>query len=121
MTGHGVTESGSACPRIPPARISEAAGAYCLVALALRVLEIQTRADMRDPRHQLRARMLWPLRQCPTCIPSWPQVDTTAHITGVRFLTEEEWLAHRDAQQANSRLITDDVSDAVVIDPQEEH
>ena len=27
MTGHGVTESGSACPRIPPARISEAAGA----------------------------------------------------------------------------------------------
>ena len=53
------------------------------------------------------------------------QVDTTAqdkpNITGVRFLTEEEWLAHRDAQQANSRLITDDVSDAVVIDPQEEH
>jgi Domain of unknown function (DUF4440) len=27
MTGHCVTESGSACPRIPPARISEAAGA----------------------------------------------------------------------------------------------
>jgi hypothetical protein len=27
MSGHGVTESGSACPRRPPARISEAAGA----------------------------------------------------------------------------------------------
>ena len=32
-----MTESGSACPRKPPARISEAAGAYRLVALALRV------------------------------------------------------------------------------------
>jgi hypothetical protein len=53
------------------------------------------------------------------------QVDTTAqdepNITGVRFLTEEEWLARRDAQQGNSRLINNDVSDAVVIDEPEEH
>src|SRR4029078_6379089 len=53
MTGHGVTESGSACPRIPPARISEAAGAYCLVALALRVLEIQTACGDFPIRHHL--------------------------------------------------------------------
>jgi hypothetical protein len=36
-------------------------------------------------------------------------------------LTEEEWLARRDAQQGNSRLINNDVSDAVVIDEPEEH
>jgi len=52
------------------------------------------------------------------------QVDAIAeynyNITGVRFWTEEEWLAHRDAQQSNSRLITSEVSDAVVIDEQEE-
>jgi hypothetical protein len=51
MTGHGVTESGSACPRIPPARISEAAGAYCLVALG--VLEIQTACGDFPIRHHL--------------------------------------------------------------------
>jgi len=43
------------------------------------------------------------------------------NITGVRFWTEEEWLAHRDAQQGNSRLITNDVSDAVVVDEEDEH
>ena len=32
-----------------------------------------------------------------------------------RFWTEEEWLAYRDAHQGNSRLITSEVSDAVVI------
>jgi hypothetical protein len=52
------------------------------------------------------------------------QVDGTAqdnqNIIGVRLWTEEEWLAHRDAQQGNSRLITQDVSDAVVIDEQDE-
>src|SRR5262249_47443086 len=41
-------------------------------------------------------------------------------VTGVRFWTEEEWLAHRDAQQGNSRLITDEVSDAVAIDEQDQ-
>jgi hypothetical protein len=53
------------------------------------------------------------------------QVDATfqdkQNITAVRFLTEEEWLARRDAQQGNSRLITNDVSDAVAIDEQDEH
>jgi hypothetical protein len=48
------------------------------------------------------------------------QVDAAAqekqNITGVRFWTEEEWLAHRDAQQGNSRLIANDVNDADVID-----
>jgi hypothetical protein len=48
------------------------------------------------------------------------QVDGTAHhkrtITSMRFLTEEEWLARRGRQPGNSRLITDDISDAVVID-----
>jgi len=53
------------------------------------------------------------------------QVDAAAqekqNITGVRFWTEEEWLAHRDAEQGNSRLITNDVGDAVVLDEQDEH
>ena len=53
------------------------------------------------------------------------QVDGTAqekqNITGVRFWTEEEWLARRDAQPGNSRLITNDVTNAVVIDEQDEH
>jgi hypothetical protein len=53
------------------------------------------------------------------------QVDVTAqqnqNIIGVRFWTEEEWLASRDAQPGNSRLITNDVSDAVVIDERDEH
>jgi hypothetical protein len=50
--------------------------------------------------------------------------DTDQHnqnIIGIRFWTEEEWLANREAQQGNSRLITNDVSDAVVIDEEEEH
>ena len=68
MTGHGVTESGFACPRIPPARISEAAGAYCLVARALRVLEIQTACGdfpirhhhrRHDARFRQRCQALW--------------------------------------------------------------
>jgi hypothetical protein len=53
------------------------------------------------------------------------QVDATAqekqNITGVRFWTQEEWLAHRDAEQGNSRLVTNDVSDAVTIYEQDEH
>ena len=51
------------------------------------------------------------------------QVDGTAqekqNITGVRFWTEKEWLAHRDAQRGNSRRITNDVSNAD--DEQDEH
>ena len=43
------------------------------------------------------------------------------NITGVRFWTEEEWIASRDAQQGNSRLITNDFSDVVAIDEREEH
>src|SRR5215467_1064326 len=38
-----------------------------------------------------------------------------------RFWTEEEWLAYRYAHQGNSRLITSEVSDAVVIDEPKEH
>jgi hypothetical protein len=37
------------------------------------------------------------------------------------FRQDEEWLAYRDAQQGNSRLITKDVSEAVVIDEPKEH
>jgi len=41
------------------------------------------------------------------------QVDATAqekqNITAVRFLTEEEWPARRDAQRGNSHVITNDV------------
>jgi hypothetical protein len=37
----------------------------------------------------------------------------------VKKRSEAEWLAHRDAQQGNSRLITKDVSDAD--DEQDEH
>jgi hypothetical protein len=68
--------------------------------------------------------MPWPLRQRPYVHSKLAQVDGTAHkkqnITGVRFWSREEWLAHRDAQQGNSRLITNDVSGAVVIDEQGE-
>jgi hypothetical protein len=52
------------------------------------------------------------------------QVDATAqekqNITGVRFWTEEEWLASRTAGENNSNLLTNDVSDAVAIDEQTE-
>ena len=52
------------------------------------------------------------------------QAELTAQqkpkITSIWFLTEEEWLARRDAPD-NSRLTTSDVSDAVVIDEQDEH
>ena len=65
------------------------------------------------------------MRKLPTYVHSkLAQVDDTAqdnwNIIGVRFWTEEEWLAHRDAQQGNSRLIADEVSDADVIDEQDE-
>ena len=53
------------------------------------------------------------------------QADATAqdkqNIIGVRLWTEEEWLAYRDAQQGNPRLITNDVSDVLAIDEQEGH
>jgi hypothetical protein len=53
------------------------------------------------------------------------QVDATPqenqNIIGVRFWTEEEWLAYRDAQQAISCFLTGQASDAVVTDEQDEH
>jgi len=52
-----------------------------------------------------------------------PKEEEHGHsqIIGVRLWTEEEWLASRDAQQGNSRLITNDFSDVVAIDEREEH
>jgi hypothetical protein len=54
------------------------------------------------------------------CTTKLAQVDATAqdkqNIIGVRLWTEEEWLSYRDAQQGNSRLITNDVSDAAVVE-----
>ena len=72
---------------------------------------------MRDPDAP-------PARRDAMAIAAAPYDDTAQHnynITGVRFWTEEEWLAHRDAQKGNSRLITNDVSDADVTDEEEEH
>jgi len=65
--------------------------------------------------------MLWPVAAVPYVHSKLAPGRHHCPYHRSQFLTEEEWLAHRDAQQANSRLITDDVSDAVVIDPQEEH
>jgi hypothetical protein len=80
---------------------------------------------MRDPEASAARRDAMAIAAAPYVHSKLAQVDDTAHekqnITGVRFWTEEEWLAHRDAQQGNSRLITDGVSDAVVIDEQEQH
>jgi len=78
---------------------------------------------MRDPEASTARRDAMAIAAAPYVHSKLAQVDDTAqqnwNITGVRFWTEEEWLAHRDAQQGNSRLITDDVSDAD--DEQDEH
>jgi hypothetical protein len=81
---------------------------------------------MRDPETSPARRDAMAIAAAPYVHSKLAQVDGTAqekqNITGIRFWTEEEWLAHRDAQQGNSRLIAKDVSDAVVIDDeQEEH
>ena len=88
--------------------------------------------DGRDPidarraaRAAVKAEQLRTLAAAPYVHSKLAQVDATVqdkqNITAVRFLTEEEWLARRDAQQGNSRLVTSDVSDADVIDEEEEH
>jgi hypothetical protein len=78
---------------------------------------------MRDPEAPAARRDAMAIAAAPYVHSKLAQVDATAqdkqNITGVRFWTEEEWLAHRDAQKGNSRLITSDVSDADVIDEQE--
>ena len=80
---------------------------------------------MRDPEASPARRDAMAIAAAPYVHSKLAQVDATAqekqNITGVRFLTEEEWLAHRDAQQGNSRLITEASEDAVVIDDQDEH
>jgi hypothetical protein len=80
---------------------------------------------MRDPEASPARRDAMAVAAAPYVHSKLAQVDDTAqdrwNIVGVRRWTEEEWLAHRDAQQGNSRLITNDVSDAVVIDEQNEH
>jgi hypothetical protein len=78
---------------------------------------------MRDPEASAARRDAMAIAAAPFVHSKLAQVDATAqdrqNITGVRFWTEEEWLAHRDAQQGKSRLIANDVSDAV-IDEQDE-
>jgi hypothetical protein len=80
---------------------------------------------MREPETPAARRDAMAIAAAPYVHSKLAQADVTAqdkqNIVGVRFWTEEEWLAHRDAQQGNSRLITNDVSDAIVIDDQEEH
>jgi hypothetical protein len=80
---------------------------------------------MRDPETPAARRDAMAIAAAPYVHFKLAQVDGTAqekqNITGVRFWTEEEWLARRDAQPGNSRLITNDVCNAVVIDEQEEH
>ena len=80
---------------------------------------------MRDPETPAARRDAMAIAAAPYVHSKLAQVDATAqekqNITGMRFWTEAEWLAHRDAQQGNSPLITNDVSNAVVIDEQNEH
>ena len=65
---------------------------------------------MRDPEAPPARRDAMALAAAPYVHSKLPQVDGTPHhkqtITSVRFLTDEEWLARRDAQQGNSRLLT---------------
>ena len=78
---------------------------------------------MRDPDAPPARRDAMAVAAAPYIHCKLAQADLTAQqqpkITGVRFWTREEWLAHRDAQQGNSRLITNDVSDAAVVDEEE--
>jgi hypothetical protein len=80
---------------------------------------------MRDPGAPPARRDAMEIAAAPYVHSKLAQVDATAqhkqNIIGVRLWTEEEWLAYRDAQQGNSRLITKDVSEAVVIDEPKEH
>ena len=80
---------------------------------------------MRDPEAPAARRDAMAIAAAPYIHCKLAQAELTAQqkpkITSIRFLTEEEWLARRDAQQDNSRLTTSDVSDAVVIDEQDEH
>jgi hypothetical protein len=81
---------------------------------------------MRDPEAPVARRDDMAIAAAPYIHSKLAQVDLTAqqnqNIIGIRFWTEAEWLASRDAQQGgNSRLVTNDVSDAVVIDEQDEH
>jgi hypothetical protein len=80
---------------------------------------------MRDPEVSPVRRDAMAIAAAPYVHSKLAQVDATAqdkqNIIGVRLWTREEWLAYRDAQQRNSRLITCQASDAVVIDQQDEH
>jgi hypothetical protein len=79
---------------------------------------------MRDPEAPAARRDAMAVAAAPYVHSKLAQVDDTAqhnqNIIGIRRWTEQEWLAHRDAQ-GNSRLITSDVSDAVVIDERDEN
>jgi hypothetical protein len=70
---------------------------------------------MRDPEASPARRDAMAIAAAPYVHSKLTQVDATAqekqNITGVRFWTQEEWLAHRDAQQGNSRLLTSEVND----------
>jgi hypothetical protein len=80
---------------------------------------------MRDPEAPAARRDAMAIAAAPYVHSKLAQADVTDqhnyNITRVRFWTEEEWLASRDAQQGNPRLLTSEVSDAIVIDDQEEH
>jgi hypothetical protein len=69
---------------------------------------------MRDPGASPARRDAMAVAAAPYVHSKLAQVDAAAqdkqNITGVRFWTEEEWLAHRDAQQGKSRLITNQPS-----------
>jgi hypothetical protein len=75
---------------------------------------------MRDPEAQPARRDAMAIAAAPYVHPKLAQVDATVqekqNIIGVRLWTREEWLAYRDAQQGNSRLITSDATEE-----QEEH
>jgi hypothetical protein len=80
---------------------------------------------MRDPEAPAARRDAMAVAAAPYVHSKPAQVDLidqhNQNITGVRFWTEAEWLASRDARQGNSRHITYEVSDAVIIDEREEH
>jgi hypothetical protein len=80
---------------------------------------------MRDPEATPARRDAMAAAAAPYIHPRMAQVDMHAQydvpIGGVRFWTEEEWLASQAGQESNPRLITDASNDTIAIDGRDEH
>jgi hypothetical protein len=79
---------------------------------------------MRDPAMSAARRDAMAIAAAPYIHSKLAQVDLTAqhnqNIIGVRLWTREEWLAYRDAQQGNCRLIANAGNDTVAINERDE-